>query len=104
MIYIYIEYCFFFSSVDYDIPPDRPNNSKTNTPLPSALSKEIRPISQSNNIVQSNQSIASYDYIKDPRRCVLKIDRNKGLGFVLSATGDYDHIITAVDKVCLHKK
>jgi hypothetical protein len=44
-----------------------------------------------------------YDYIKDPRRCVLKIDYNKGLGFVLSATGDYDHTITAVDKVRIHK-
>jgi len=65
--------------------------------------KETHSISQSHNILQSNQSIASYDYIKDPRRCVLKIDRNKGLGFVLSATGDYDHTITAVDKVCIHK-
>ncbi len=53
--------------------------------------------------IRSNQSSASYDYIKDPRRCVLKIDRNKGLGFVLSATGDYDHTITAVDKVRIDK-
>jgi hypothetical protein len=54
--------------------------------------------------MDSNQSIASYDYIRDPRRCVLQIDREKGLGFVLSATGDYDHTITSVDKVCIHFK
>lgn len=68
------------------------------------LSEEIRHISQSNNLTCSNQSSVSYDYIREPRRCELKIERNKGLGFVLSATGDYDHTITAVEKVCINER
>ncbi|CAF4563054.1 unnamed protein product [Rotaria sp. Silwood1] len=89
---------------DYDIPLQRINNSKTLTPLlpiihhNENLSEQVRHISQSCNTVCSNQSSASYDYIRDPRRCVLKIEPNKGLGFILSATNDYDHTITAVEK------
>jgi hypothetical protein len=49
--------------------------------------------------VRSTVSTGSFDYLRGPRRCILKVDRNKGLGFVLSATGDYDHTITAVEKV-----
>jgi hypothetical protein len=67
------------------------------------FSKKFRHISQSHDTVCSNRSNGSYDYIRDPRRCVLKIDRNKGLGFVLSAMSDYDHTITSIDKVRLHK-
>jgi hypothetical protein len=98
-------FLFFSSIVDYDIPPDRTNNSKIHTPLISTFcpDQHIRKDVLSNMRVDSNQSTASYDYIRDPRRCVLQIDREKGLGFVLSATGDYDHTITSVDKVCIHQ-
>ena len=97
------------SIVDYDIPPDRTNNSNTHTPLLSTFRPNPDPHKEvpANNARSyliggySNQSIASYDYIRDPRRCVLQIDRDKGLGFVLSANGDYDHTITSVDKVCI---
>ncbi len=57
------------------------------------------PISSIHDTVRSTISTGSFDYLRGPRRCVLKVDRNKGLGFVLSATGDYDHTITAVEKV-----
>ncbi|CAF3486275.1 unnamed protein product [Rotaria socialis] len=89
---------------DYDIPIEHPKNSKTLTSsLPTTrhdknLSEQVRRISQSCNTICSNQSNGLYDYIRDPRRCVLKIERNKGLGFILSATNDYDHTITAVEK------
>ena len=74
------------------------NSSKTCTPLLSTFR------SDDNHRAHADQSIASYDYIRDLRRCVLQIDREKGLGFVLSATDDYDHTITSVDKVCIRKK
>ncbi|CAF3670009.1 unnamed protein product [Rotaria sordida] len=89
---------------DYDIPLERTNNSKIQTPLLSTsrhngnLSEQVRHISQLPNTVCSNQSSPLYDYIRDPRRCLLKIERDKGLGFILSATNDYDHTITAVEK------
>ncbi|CAF1264782.1 unnamed protein product [Rotaria magnacalcarata] len=89
---------------DYDIPIEHVNNSKISTSsLPTTrrdknLSEQVQHISQSCNTVCSNQSNGFYDYIRDPRRCVLKIERNKGLGFILSATNDYDHTITAVEK------
>ncbi len=57
------------------------------------------PVSSIHDTVRSTISTGSFDYLRGPRRCVLKVDRNKGLGFVLSATGDYDHTITAVEKV-----
>ena len=57
-----------------------------------------------NDTVRSTVSTGSFDYLRGPRRCVLKVDRNKGLGFVLSATGDYDHTITAVEKVRKKKR
>lgn len=89
---------------------EHPNNSKISTSsLPTMchdknLFEKVRHISQSCNTVCSNQSNGLYDYIRDPRRCVLKIEHNKGLGFILSATNDYDHTITAVEKVCINKK
>jgi hypothetical protein len=97
----------FFSIVDYDIPSEQTNNSKNHAPIRSIssvhfeenLSEEIQHISRLYNTIRSNRSSGLYDYIRDPRRCLLKIDRSKGLGFVLSATGDYDHTITAVEKV-----
>lgn len=86
---LFIWYFFSLFLVDYDIPPDR-----TNTPLLSTFRPEHhKPI-------QVEQSTPSYDYIRDLRRCMLQIDREKGLGFILSATGDYDHTITSIDKVC----
>jgi hypothetical protein len=90
----------FSSIVDYDIPPDRTNNSKIYTPLLSTFcpDQNLRKDVLSNVRVDST---ASYDYIRDPRRCVIQIDREKGLGFILSANGDYDHTITSVDKVCI---
>ncbi|CAF0852377.1 unnamed protein product [Adineta steineri] len=56
------------------------------------------PASSIQDTVRSTVSTGSFDYLRGPRRCVLKVDRNKGLGFVLSATGDFDHTITAVEK------
>ena len=103
-----MQYCqythnVFFSTADYDILPERTYNTKTHKLSPSTIgvAEVVRDASQSNNTVRSNQSSGSYDYIQDPRRCVLEIDHNKGLGFVLSANNDYDHTITAVDKVCI---
>ena len=96
-------YVFFIA--DYDIPPTQNNNSKIQVPfLPTAhheqnLTAQVAHISQSLNMVHSNQSSGSYEYIREPRQCVLNIERNKGLGFILSATGDYDHTITAIEKV-----
>lgn len=81
------------------------NNVTIQTPLLSTaahnknLSKEIQYTSPPCDAISTNQSNVSYDYIREPRRCVLKLERNKGLGFILSATNDYDHIITAVEKV-----
>lgn len=92
--------------VDYDVPPDRVNGSKTHTPLLSTFRPEQNfPKEKSmQGTAQVDPSTPSYDYIRDLRRCVLEIDREKGLGFILSATGDYDHTITSVDKVCLQSK
>ncbi|CAF4412332.1 unnamed protein product [Adineta steineri] len=81
---------------DYDIPTSQtsvpPNDFMRN------FSEEMQHMSRLYHTVRSNRSSGLYDYIRDPRRCLLKIDPNKGLGFVLSATGDYDHTITAVEK------
>ncbi len=95
----------FFSTADYDIPSDQTNNSKDHAPVSPTvhfernLAEEKQHITRLYNTIRSNRSSGLYDYISDPRRCLLKIDRNKGLGFVLSATGDFDHTITAVQKV-----
>ena len=88
--------------MDYDVPPERGNASKTHTPLLSTFRPEPSlPKEIPSNTHQADQSMASYDYIRDLRRCILEIDREKGLGFILSATGDFDHTITSVDKVNL---
>ena len=60
----------------------------------------VLPASSIQDTVRSTVSTGSFDYLRGPRRCVIKVDRKKGLGFVLSATGDYDHTITDVEKVC----
>ncbi|CAF0925167.1 unnamed protein product [Adineta steineri] len=84
------------NKLDYDIPTAQtsvpPNDFIRN------FSEEMQHMSRLYHTVRSNRSSGLYDYIRDPRRCLLKIDPNKGLGFVLSATGDYDHTITAVEK------
>lgn len=96
------EQWFFLSFlVDYDVPPERANASKTHTPLLSTFRPEQHFPKEIPTHV--DPSMPSYDYIRDLRRCILEIDREKGLGFILSATGDYDHTITSVDKVCLRK-
>ncbi|UJR23589.1 hypothetical protein I4U23_026578 [Adineta vaga] len=90
--------------LDYDIPSQQPIDSQTRKLLPLTvhfdrnLSEEMSHISRLYQTACSNRSSGLYDYIRDPRRCVLQIDRTKGLGFILSATGDYDHIITAIEK------
>ncbi|CAF0931428.1 unnamed protein product [Adineta ricciae] len=58
----------------------------------------VLPASSIQDTVRSTVSTGSFDYLRGPRRCVIKVDRKKGLGFVLSATGDYDHTITDVEK------
>ncbi len=111
---------FFFSIADYEAPPKTTISSKTRAPSPPTVrvghnrldvpnvsqsldtvtSNTISaPVSSIHDTVRSTISTGSFDYLRGPRRCVLKVDRNKGLGFVLSATGDYDHTITAVEKV-----
>ena len=96
--------CFCFSVVEYDVPFDRTSDSKTYASLTptvhfhETVSERVRHVSQTYTI-NSNHSGGLYDYIRDPRRCILNIDREKGLGFVLSATGEYDHRITGVDEV-----
>ncbi|CAF0730470.1 unnamed protein product [Rotaria sp. Silwood1] len=107
------------SKLDYDAPPKAKVSSKTRAPSPPTVRVghnrlEVPRVSQSldtvanntttvpvstiHDTVRSTISTGSFDYLRGPRRCVLKVDRNKGLGFVLSATGDYDHTITAVEK------
>ncbi|CAF4469790.1 unnamed protein product [Rotaria socialis] len=107
------------SKPDYDTPPKTKANSKARAPSPPTIRVGLNrleescvsqsfdttgsntitaPISTVHDTVRSTVSTGSFDYLRNPRRCVLKVDRNKGLGFVLSATGDYDHTITAVEK------
>ncbi|CAF4041131.1 unnamed protein product [Rotaria sp. Silwood2] len=107
------------SKLDYDAPPKAKVSSKTRAPSPPTVRVghnrlEVPRVSQSldtiannattvpvsiiHDTVRSTISTGSFDYLRGPRRCVLRVDRNKGLGFVLSATGDYDHTITAVEK------
>jgi hypothetical protein len=113
---------YFFSIADYDAPSKTTTSSKGRAPSPPTvrvghnrldaprISQSLDTVATSSNLttapvssihdtVRSTISTGSFDYLKGPRRCVLKVDRNKGLGFVLSATGDYDHTITAVEKV-----
>lgn len=66
-------------------------NSNTTSVLPASTIQDT---------VRSTVSTGSFDYLRGPRRCIIRVDRKKGLGFVLSATGDYDHTITDVEKVC----
>jgi hypothetical protein len=86
-------------------PTVRFGNNRLETPCVSQLvdTVAINPsqpsVSSINDTVRSTISTGSFDYLRGPRRCALQVDRNKGLGFVLSATGDYDHTITAVEKV-----
>ena len=105
---------------DYDAPSKATSSSKGRAPSPptvrvghnrleapqisqpfdkSSSSIPTVPLSSMHDTVRSTISTGSFDYLRGPRRCVLRVDRNKGLGFVLSATGDYDHTITAVEKV-----
>jgi hypothetical protein len=111
---------FFLTIADYDAAPKTTTSSKTRAPSPPtvrvwhnrldvtrvsqsldtvASNPTTAPISSIHDTVRSTISTGSFDYLRGPRRCVLKVDRNKGLGFVLSATGDFDHTITAVEKV-----
>lgn len=106
--------------MDHDTPRKTTASSKARAPSPPTVRfgnnrLETQRVSQSfdttainpgqpsvssiNDTVRSTISTGSFDYLRGPRRCVLQVDRNKGLGFVLSATGDYDHTITAVEKV-----
>lgn len=109
---------FLFPVADLENAPKATTSTKTRAPSPPTIrvghnrldaqyvSQSIdttttsAPVSSAvNDTVRSTISTGSFDYLRGPRRCVLKVDRNKGLGFVLSATGDYDHTITAVEKV-----
>lgn len=111
----------FPSTADYETAPRTTTSSKARAPSPptvrvghnrldqSRVSQSLdtvastattAPAKSIHDTVRSTVSTGSFDYVRGPRRCVLKVDRNKGLGFVLSATGDYDHTITAVEKVC----
>lgn len=45
---------------------------------------------------------ASDDDEKNIRRCIVRVNRERGLGFVLSANGDFDHTISKVEKVCIN--
>lgn len=110
----------FLTIADYDSPPKTKVSSKQRAPSPPmarvglnrlevpvvsqsldtiASSTTTAPATSIHDTVRSTISTGSFDYLRNLRRCVLKVDRNKGLGFVLSATGDYDHTITAVEKV-----
>jgi hypothetical protein len=91
----------FFSIEDYDVPCGRASKSPVSPTVRfhESVSERVRHVSQTYTI-HSNHSGGLYDYIRDTRRCVLNIDREKGLGFVLSATDDYDHRITGIDEVC----
>ena len=110
----------FFPAADYEAPPRTTTSTKARAPSPPTVRvghNRLDPprVSQSldtvastmtgapaasiHDTVRSTKSTGSFDYFHGPRRCILKVDRNKGLGFVLSATGDYDHTITAVEKV-----
>ena len=109
---------FLFPVADLENAPKATTSTKTRAPSPPTIrvghnrldaqyvsqsldtTATSAPISSAvNDTVRSTISTGSFDYLRGPRRCVLKVDRNKGLGFVLSATGDYDHTITAVEKV-----
>jgi hypothetical protein len=113
-------YFSFFSTADHEAPSKTTTSTKQRAPSPPTVrvghnrldvshvsqsldivtsTTTVAPISNIHDTVRSTISTGSFDYLKAPRRCVLKVDRNKGLGFVLSATGDYDHTITAVEKV-----
>ncbi|CAF1516560.1 unnamed protein product [Adineta ricciae] len=93
------------SKLEYDVPSQQPTDPQTSGLLLPAtvhvnrnLSEEMSYVSRLYQAACSNRSSGLYDYIRDPRQCILKIDRTKGLGFVLTATGDYDHTITSVEK------
>ena len=79
------------SAVDDEILPSKTTNTRKRSPSPRVI--------RSNDIPHLNLSGDSFDYARNARRCILNVDHTKGLGFVLSATGDYDHTITAVEKV-----
>jgi hypothetical protein len=125
----FILFFIFFPIADYE-GPKTTINSKARAPSPPTIrvghnrldaprvtqsvdtvtsNTATAPVLSLNDTVRSTVSTGSFDYLRGPRRCVLKVDRNKGLGFVLSATGDYDHTITAVEKVsnlnstCVHR-
>lgn len=86
-------------------PTSRAGYSRSDNPYVSqsidtvTSNSTILPASTIQDTVRSTVSTGSFDYLRGPRRCVLRVDRNKGLGFVLSATGDYDHTITTVEEV-----
>jgi len=83
------------SVVTYDVPPERSNSSQVYTPVLSTFA----PLSNQSKSNDTNQLISQYDIIKEPRQCVLRLDPNRGLGFILSSMDDYGHTITAIDKV-----
>lgn len=112
-------YFFFEFLVDNSVS-QKSNNNRSSVPSPPSSrilknSLNIPRISQSvdtintiethnpivpiHNTVRSTISTGSFDYLQGPRRCILRVDRNKGFGFVLSATGDFDHTITEIEKV-----
>lgn len=127
MLNNYLIVHLFFCTVDHEVPSKTTPSTKARAPSPPTvrvghnrldaprISQSIdtvtsdtaataAPVSSIHDTVRSTISTGSFDYLRGPRRCILKVDRNKGLGFVLSATGDYDHTITAVEKVSTYKK
>jgi hypothetical protein len=77
-----------FSIADYDAF-SRPTNIRA--PSPTTVDFDQMPV--------SHWDARSADPMRSARRCLLRVVPGKGLGFVLSATGDYDHTITSVEKV-----
>ena len=98
---IHISIVCFFSIADYDAFSERNLNSQRRAPSPSTVDFDQMRVSQWDGRTSSTRSS---DETRSARRCLLRVVPGKGLGFVLSATGDYDHTITAVDKVYLVKR
>ncbi|CAF1468030.1 unnamed protein product, partial [Didymodactylos carnosus] len=83
----------FKDTVTTTLKPVRSTKSLENT----IISEPIQNLHSNKSQYSTVTSTKSFDYLTGPRKCILKVDRAKGLGFVLSATGDYDHTITGVE-------
>ena len=81
--------CVSFPIVDYEA-------SNRRAPSPTTVDFDQMPVAQWD---ARTSSTRSFDPMRSARRCLLRVVPGKGLGFVLSATGDYDHTITSVEKV-----